>query len=196
MEKIKSIITSVALIIGVWMIGFVIGKNHFRDATPMVQIDTLVVRDTVTIERPIPVQTTNKEILYVAVHDTTRIHDTLYIMLQKESKTYSGEDYTARISGYEPSLDFIEVYPKTTTISKTETVMAKPSPWWYAIDLGVDYGWIWGTNYFAPNIGAEFGYKRVSLGAECGVNIDLINKSIQTPQIYWQVSVKYRLAGR
>ena len=86
MEKIKSIITSVALIIGVWMIGFVIGKNHFRDATPMVQIDTLVVRDTVTIERPIPVQTTNKEILYVAVHDTTRIHDTLYIMLQKGKK--------------------------------------------------------------------------------------------------------------
>ena len=38
-----------------------------------------------------------------------------------EKKSYKGEDYFAEISGYKANLERIEVYPKTTVISKTET---------------------------------------------------------------------------
>lgn len=195
MKNIKNILIAAALLVGVWLIGYVIGRNHFRDVTEKVQTDTLIVRDTVREEKPVPAVTTDKETLYVEVHDTTRIHDTLYIMLQKESKTYSGEDYTARVSGYEPSLDFIEVYPKTTVISKTEAISQKLSPWRYEITVGLDYGWMW-QNYITPNFGVEIGYKRISIGAECGLNMDLINNTFQSPMPYLQASVKYRLFGR
>ena len=195
MERIKNVLF-ILILVGVGLIGYRIGRGHFRDATKMVQIDTLVVRDTVTIEKPVPAETTDKEILYVAVHDTTRIHDTLYIMLQKESKTYRGEDYMAKVSGYNPSLDFIEVYPKTTTITKTETVTQKPTSWRYSIDIGADYGWMWGDSYITPSIGAELGYKRFSLGVRGGVNIGLKQGVIQAPGLYWELGMKYRLAGK
>ena len=83
--------------------------------------DTLIVRDTHIIEKPVLVERTSKETLHVAVHDTIRVHDTLYIALPMETKTYKGEEYYAEVSGYQPSLDRIEVYPKTQVISKTET---------------------------------------------------------------------------
>jgi hypothetical protein len=47
-------------------------------------------------------------------------------VLSRESREYKGEDYFARVSGYDPTLDFIEVYPKTTSITNTERVKYHP----------------------------------------------------------------------
>lgn len=196
MKNIKNILIAAALLVGVWLIGYVIGRNHFRDVTEKVQTDTLIVRDTVREEKPVPVETTDKETLYVAVHDTTRIHDTLYIMLQKESKEYRGEDYMARVSGYEPSLDFIEVYPKTTTITETKAVSTKSSAWGFSVDLGIDYGKTWSSRYVSPNIGAELRYKRISLGLRGGIDIGIDNNTAPVPQLYGEVSAKYSLFYR
>jgi hypothetical protein len=44
-----------------------------------------------------------------------------------EKKIYKGEDYFAEISGYKASLDRIEVYPKTTTITKIQTKINRNS---------------------------------------------------------------------
>ena len=108
----------------VLVVGFVIGilcrPRHIREVTKVVT-DTLVVIDTQIIEKPVLVARTVKDSLLVAVHDTTRIHDTLYIALPMEKKIYKGEDYLAEISGYKPSLDRIEVYPKNTIITETIT---------------------------------------------------------------------------
>jgi hypothetical protein len=60
-------------------------------------------------------------------------------MLQKESKTYSGDDYTARVSGYEPSLDFIEVYPKTTIIKENVVRSIEKRN---SLSLGVEVGYV------------------------------------------------------
>lgn len=55
----------------------------------------------------------------VLVHatDTLWIHDTLYISLPMEQRTYADSTYTAWISGYHPKLDSILIYPQTTTIT-------------------------------------------------------------------------------
>ena len=157
--------------------------------------DTLVVVDTQIIEKPVLVERTSKEHLLVAVHDTTWIHDTLYVALPMETKTYKGEDYLAEVSGYNPSLDRIEVYPKTVVISKTETTTQSPSLWRYEVTVGLDYEMMWGK-YITPNVGAEIGYKKLTLGVECGVNMNLVNSVLETPMPYLQASIKYRLAGR
>ncbi len=157
--------------------------------------DTLVVRDTHIIERPILVERTYYDSLYVAVRDTTIINDTIYIALPMESKTYKGEDYLAVVSGYKPSLDRIEVYPKTTTISKTETVTLEPSPWRVSIDVGLDYSRM-DTKYISPNIGAEIGYKRIAFNAEMGVDLRMVDMTILEPHPYWKVGMKYSLFRR
>lgn len=118
----KDIIIGVLLI----MLGFVVGllcrPEHFRDEVKMLT-DTLVVVDTHIIEKPVIVERTIKDSLLVAVHDTIRIKDTLYMPILIETKTYKGEDYFAEISGYKANLERIEVYPKNVVISKTETTI-------------------------------------------------------------------------
>lgn len=108
----------------VLVVGFVIGilcrPNHIREVTKKVT-DTLVVRDTHIIEKPVLVEQTSKETLLVAVHDTLRIRDTLYISLPMETKVYAEKDYYAEVSGYKPSLDYLEVYPKTQIVKETIT---------------------------------------------------------------------------
>lgn len=108
------------------MLGFVVGllcrPEHFRDEVKMLT-DTLVVVDTHIIEKPVVVERTIKDSLLVAVHDTIRIKDTLYMPILIETKTYKGEDYFAEISGYKANLERIEVYPKNVVISKTETTI-------------------------------------------------------------------------
>ena len=108
------------LLVGV-VIGLLCRPKHFREVTKKVT-DTLVVVDTHIIEKPILVERTIKDSLIVAVTDTIHIKDSIYVPIPIEKKIYKGEDYLAEISGYNASLDRIEVYPKTTTISKTETV--------------------------------------------------------------------------
>ena len=106
------------------VVGFVIGilcRPHRIERVVDIQRDTTFIRDTHIIEKPVLVERTSKETLLVEVHDTTRIHDTLYIALPMEKKIYKGEDYLAEISGYKPSLDRIEVYPKNTIITETIT---------------------------------------------------------------------------
>ena len=116
----KDIIIGVLLIVLGFVVGLLCRPEHFRDEVKMLT-DTLVVVDTHTIEKPVPVKVTNKETLYVAVHDTTFVNDTVFVPIPIERKTYKGEDYFAEISGYKANLERIEVYPKTKVISKMET---------------------------------------------------------------------------
>lgn len=80
--------------------------------------DTLIVRDTVTVEFPVPILTTITDTILVAYPDIVIIHDTTFVQLPKERKEYSGKDYRAVVSGFQPSLDLIQVFPETKTITQ------------------------------------------------------------------------------
>ena len=60
------------------------------------------------------------------------------MVLQKEVKEYKGEEYFAKVSGYRPSLDYIEVYPKTTIITKTERMAPDKNK----VALGINVGYL------------------------------------------------------
>lgn len=107
------------------ILGWVCRPEHIREVTKKIT-DTLVVVDTHVVEKPVLVEKTIKDSMLVAIHDTTIVNDTIFVALPIESKTYKGEDYLAVISGYRPNLDRIEVYPKTTTVTKTETITYHP----------------------------------------------------------------------
>lgn len=190
----RTIIIGALLLILGFVMGILCRPKHFREVTKMLT-DTLVVTDTHIIEKPVLVERTIKDSLLVAVHDTLRIRDTLYITLPRETKVYAEEEYYAEVSGYKPSLDYIEVYPKTKVISKTETTTLKPSPWRYSLHIGADYERM-GHVIISPNIGAEIGYKKISFGVEGGVSIGIENSVIQQPCLYWKMGMKYNLLGR
>ncbi len=196
MGKFKSILVAAALLVGVWLIGYIIGRNHIPSTVEKVQIDTLVRHDTIRIESPPEIRRIKTtDTLILPITDTLRVRDTIYLVLNRQIKEYRDSLFYARVSGYDPTLDFIEVYPRTMVISKTETTTQNPSPWRYGVTVGLDYGMMW-EKYITPNVGAEIGYKKLTLGVECGVNMSLVNSTIETPMPYLQASIKYRLAGR
>lgn len=116
----KEIIIGALLLI----IGFVTGivcRPHRIEKVVDIQRDTITKTDTHIVEKPIPKEMRITDTMYVAVTDTIRQRDTLYMRLEFETKTYKGEDYLAKVSGYNPSLYYIEVYPKTKIVTEKVT---------------------------------------------------------------------------
>lgn len=124
--------------------------------------DTLIVRDTVTLERPVPILTTIIDTILVAYPDIVIIHDTTFVQLPKERKEYSGKDYRAVVSGFQPSLDLIQVFPETKTITKTISAPPRKRSHW-SIALQAGYGITIQNNHITPipYIGAGLSYNLV-----------------------------------
>lgn len=113
----KKIIPYVILLILGIVAGWLCRGYHFRDEVE-VQTDTLYVPDTVFIEKFVVKEVKETDTMYVAVRDTVVKNDTTYIPLPRESKTYGDERYTAVVSGYQPSLDRLEIYLENQVVTK------------------------------------------------------------------------------
>ena len=125
----------IALAVGV-LIGCLFRPEHTSETMVDVKTDTLIVRDTHIIEKPILVERKVTDTMLVAVHDTTTINDTIFFALPMERKIYKGEDYLAEISGYKPNLERIEVYPKDVYITTTQRVVNKNR-----VSVGMELGY-------------------------------------------------------
>ena len=105
------------------------------DTIVIFHTDTSYIRDTVFVYYPRPVS--------VLVSDTLIVRDTV---LLKEHKFYKDSLYEAWVSGYEPSLDSICVFPVTKTITNTITntvietkEVKKKTPFGIGIQAGYGY---------------------------------------------------------
>lgn len=115
----KNIIMALTILV----VGIVVGllcRPKGCSHTTIVQRDTTIVHDTIRIDRPVVVTKVRKDTILVHVTDTVRIKDSVYIALPMETKTYKGDDYLARVSGYNPSLDYIEIYAKTQFVTEVQ----------------------------------------------------------------------------
>ena len=135
MRNVLQWIGVVALVAACLILGFFVGRGA-KTQPPVVQTDTLVVRDTIREAFPVYVDREVVRTELVPVTDTLYRHDTLFVALEIERRTYEGEDYRAEVSGWHPSLDWIEVYPTTTYITKEVQVPGPPARW----SLGVTAG--------------------------------------------------------
>lgn len=113
MKKIVPYI--ILLILGI-VAGWLCREHHFRGEVK-VQTDTLVIRDTHIVERIVEKERRYYDTMYVAIRDTVTINDTTYIPLPRESKTYGDERFTAVVSGYQPSLDRLEIYLENQVVN-------------------------------------------------------------------------------
>ena len=138
-----------------YFLGYKEGSNHI--APPTESRDTITIVDTITIDKPYPVY---KEVIknhyeYIPVTDTLTINDTVYVAVQRERVVYQDSLYRAVISGIYPSLDSMQIYPRTTTITIREK--AKADKWHLGIQAGVGY-----TGKIEPYIGVGVTYSILS----------------------------------
>lgn len=129
------VIITIATIVASYYTGYRAGERKAAPDTAYI-CDTVVRVDTIVHERPIYVRQKVVDTMLVAVRDTLRLSDTTYIALPRTEKEYADSTYKAIVSGYRPSLDYIEVYPRTMTISTMETVYKDISRWSLGIAAG------------------------------------------------------------
>lgn len=147
--------------------GYFMGRRSPRARGPevIVRTDTLRVRDTLVIDRPVPIDTRVTDTLLVAVTDTVqvRVRDTVRVMVQvpREVKVYSDSSYRAQVSGYRPSLDWIEVYPQTTVVTRNISADSRKR-WGIGVQAGYGAYVAGGQVMLAPYVGIGISYNILS----------------------------------
>ena len=134
--------------------------------------DSMVIK---YVTRTLPVKnrdnsTTNKSDTFLAekyVQNNGENIPPLYASVDSDSaavaipitqKRYEGDDYLAYVSGYEPNLDSIFVFPKTTVIR--ERSEKPPNKWHIGITGGYGYGFK--SKQAEPYIGIGITYSIIS----------------------------------
>ena len=138
-------------------------RRRAESAVHAVRRDTLIIRDTLRVSRPVPVR--EKVVRYVTVTlppaparpDSSNsnssnlanigkdsadvlIDDTAkMVMLPITQQVYRDTTYTAWVSGYAAALDSIEVYPRTLIVRQTALPAARPRRWSFGIQAGYGY---------------------------------------------------------
>ena len=130
------------------VLALLLGYSWGHHASPAISatqtqvVDT--VYDTIPYYHPVPKDSTVLRYKTITVPriehvtDTTsvEVYDTIQIPITQ--KEYKDSTYHAWVSGYEPNLDSIYVFPKTVTITKNN-VQVINKRWGIGFQLGVGY---------------------------------------------------------
>ena len=153
-------------------------------APPPVRRDTLIIRDTLRISRPVPVR--EEVVRYITLTrpptparpDSSNSDSSNLANIGKDSadvltaadhfidaaqtvvlpitqKMYRDSSYTAWVSGYAAALDSIEVYPRTLIVRQTAPPAAKPRRW----SVGVQGGYGLTPKGLQPYVGVGVGFR-------------------------------------
>ena len=171
--------------------GFLVGKGMYDSPVDeSVSRDTVILHDTVPDIAPEPKDSVrtrwvtrwlpakpdtvsrNGEIFreFPQISANFSATDTVAVQVPITSKHYSGKNYDAYVSGFEPNLDSIFVYNETQLITETITRMKPPNKWSLSVNAGVDYGTT--SKFWQPYASGELtinNHKRLQLGIEGGV---------------------------
>ena len=160
-DNFKKILIAGAVMVAALAVSFVAGQRHVQKRLILPQkerVDTLFIRDTIVQERPVYRYSETIETMYVHVHDTIVRNDTTYIPLPRERKTYGDERYTAVVSGYQPSLDRLEIYMENQTITSYVVPKENPKRWGIGVQVGYGAAARDGSVYLSPYIGIGISY--------------------------------------
>jgi len=119
----------------------------------------IVHTDTLIVEKPVFLTRYVKDSILVPVTRTIAVHDTIYIYVERETREYRDSNYFAVVSGYQPSLDYIETYSATRTITVTETKRAPRWSFGIQMGAGVQYGIVNKRLDIGPYVGVGMQYR-------------------------------------
>ena len=166
LNAVKGIVANILLVLAVICLiaGVAFRCKEQREAQTITHIDTtrVVVYDTVTYRQPIAVDSVvlRYETIKVrkVVNDTIKVldsaEDSVAVEIPITQKHYADSTYSAWVSGYDPFLDSIKVYPRTEVVTITQQIQDKHKRWGIGIQGGVGYG----KGGFTPYIGIGVQY--------------------------------------
>ncbi|MDE6860660.1 MAG: hypothetical protein K2J65_09650 [Duncaniella sp.] len=117
--------------------------NRDRVTDERIYTDTVTVFDTCIVKIRTPADSAN--VRYITRHlpvpaSTDSIYhpptDSATVQLPVTRKIYEDSLYRAIISGYEPNLDSLTIFPTVRTVQKSHFVSAKDSRWGIGITAG------------------------------------------------------------
>jgi len=154
----KNVVIALALIAA----AFLLGRRSVKpEIVKTHRTDTVVVRDTVRETVLVP------KVRYLTRVDTVLLPvpgDTVEVpvLVPISRKVYEGEDYRAVVSGFRASLDTLDIFRKTQTVTNTVVqrveVPGKPKRW----GIGVSAGYALTPQGVKPYIGAGISYSFIT----------------------------------
>lgn len=154
----KNVVIALALI----AVAFLLGRRSVKpEIVDIHTTDTVVVRDTVRETVLVP------KVRYLTRVDTVLLKvpgDTVEVpvLVPISRKVYEGEDYRAVVSGFRASLDTLDIFRKTQTVTNTVVqrveVPGKPKRW----GIGVSAGYALTPQGVKPYIGAGISYSFIT----------------------------------
>lgn len=143
-------------------VAFLLGRRSVKpEIVEIHRKDTVVVRDTVRETVLVP------KVRYLTRVDTVLLPvpgDTVEVpvLVPISRKVYEGEDYRAVVSGFRASLDTLDIFRKTQTVTNTVVqrveVPGKPKRW----GIGVSAGYALTPQGVKPYIGAGISYSFIT----------------------------------
>jgi hypothetical protein len=154
----KNVVIALALIAA----AFLLGRRSVKpEIIEIHRKDTVVVRDTVRETVLVP------KVRYLTRVDTVLLKvpgDTVEVpvLVPISRNVYEGEDYRAVVSGFRASLDTLDIFRKTQTVTNTVVqrveVPGKPKRW----GIGVSAGYALTPQGVKPYIGAGISYSFIT----------------------------------
>ena len=154
------------IILALFILSFGLGRYTAKPETILeerARIDTLVIRDTVTYYVPQYIHRHTRDTIRVPIRET--IHDTVAVYLPRETRVYEDARYRAEVSGYEPSLDRIDIFTQTQVVTKDVVQVVKRKTRWglgFSAGYGVTINTTDQTFRPAPYIGVGIHYNLIS----------------------------------
>ena len=158
-RALSHLLITAALVAAAFIGGRISGRNG-QNSHLEAKRDTLTVRETISLEKPLFLRERVRDTIRVAVRDTIRVRDTLWLELARTERIYEDSTYRACVSGYRPALDWIHIYRSTVTV--TERVTVPRRGWAVGIGAGPAAGLFWTPAGLQPGIGAA-----ITIGATC-----------------------------
>lgn len=161
----KNVVIALALIAA----AFLLGRRSVKpEIVKIHRTDTVVVRDTVRETVLVPkvrYLTRVDTVLLPVPGDTVEVPgDTVEVpvLVPISRNVYEGEDYRAVVSGFRASLDTLDIFRKTQTVTNTVVqrveVPGKPKRW----GIGVSAGYALTPQGVKPYIGAGISYSFIT----------------------------------
>lgn len=158
MKNVVIAVIALALI----AVAFLLGRRSVKpEIVEIHRTDTMWMRDTVreTVLVPkIRYLTRVDTVLLLVPGDTVKVP----VLVPISRNVYEGEDYRAVVSGFRASLDTLDIFRKTQTVTNTVVqrveVPGKPKRW----GIGVSAGYALTPHGMKPYIGAGVQYNFLS----------------------------------
>ena len=139
MKGRKYILTGIGVAVAI-LILFLFDRRIPRNSPQEPQsfrVDTLFIRDTIKVTKPVFVTCRVVDSVLVPVTDTIRLRDTLYVFLEREQIRWEDSLSVVYASGVRPEIDSVIHYAERMVIVKEiPVVRVKKTRWGVGIQAG------------------------------------------------------------